>query len=67
MSILKTIRSIEFDKNKKKIFGIKSAILWGHSNKSNSCSPLIYITKPKHVTQEDFDEILEKLDININI
>lgn len=65
MSILEGIRAVEFDKNKRKVFGIKSGILWGHSNKSNSTVPLLYISKPRWMTQEDFDSILEKVDIRI--
>jgi hypothetical protein len=63
MSILDTLRSFEFDRNKKRIFGIKSAIVWGHSKTSNSSSPLLYISKPKHVSQKDFDFMLEHLDL----
>jgi len=63
MSILDSLRSVEFDRNKNKIFGIKSAIVWGYSKDSNSCSPILYISKPKHVSQEDFDFILDHLDL----
>ena len=64
-NILDTIKSIEFDKNRSNIFGIKSGILWGHSNKSNSSSPLLYISKPKSISQEDFEKLLDCLEINI--
>jgi hypothetical protein len=65
MNILESIRSFEFDKNRKKVFGIKSGIVWGHSNKSNSSFPMLYISKPKNISQEDFELLLEKLDISI--
>jgi hypothetical protein len=65
MNILESIRSFEFDKNRKKIFGIKSGIVWGHSNKTNGSFPMLYISKPKSVSQEDFELLLEKLDISI--
>ncbi len=65
MNILDSIRSFEFDKNRKKIFGIKSGIVWGHSNKTNGSFPMLYISKPKSVSQEDFELLLEKLDISI--
>lgn len=65
MNILESIRSFEFDKNRKKIFGIKSGIVWGHSNKTNSSFPMLYISKPKNISQEDFELLLEKLDISI--
>ena len=64
-TILDTVKSIEFDTNKKHIFGIKSGILWGHSNKSNSISPLLYISKPKSVSQEDFEYMLDCLCISM--
>lgn len=63
MAILDEIKSFEYDRNKERIFGIKSAIVWGHY-KSGS-SPLFYITKPKHISQEDFDYILDRLEITI--
>jgi hypothetical protein len=65
MNILDTIRSFEFDKNRNKIFGIKSGIVWGHSNKTNGTFPLLYISKPKHISQEDFELLLDKIDIGI--
>ena len=65
MSILDDLKSIEFDENRKHIFGIKSGIVWGHSNKSNTSSPLLYIQKPKHVSKEDFDLMLSNLEINL--
>jgi hypothetical protein len=64
-NILERIRSFEFDKNRNKVFGIKSAIVWGHSNETNSTFPLFYISKPRSVSQEDFDLMLDKIDIII--
>ena len=65
MSILDTIKSFEYDKNRDAKFGLKSAIIWGHSNKSNSCFPMLYISKPKGISQTDFELLLEKLEITI--
>jgi hypothetical protein len=65
MAILEEIRSCEFDKNEKHLFGIKSAIMWGHSKSSNGMYPLFYIRKPKCITQEDFNDILDHLDFTI--
>lgn len=64
-TILDGIRSFEFDKNRKAIFGIKSGIIWGHSNKTNGSFPILYISKPKGISQEDFELLLDKLDISI--
>jgi hypothetical protein len=65
MTILDTIKSFEFDPNRKKLFGIKSGIVWGYSNQSNSVAPLLYISKPKHISQEDFDLLLSNIEITI--
>lgn len=65
MNILKAIRSFEYDKNRKAIFGIKSAIVWGHSKDTNGSFPMLYISKPKNISQADFELLLDKLDIEI--
>lgn len=66
MNILNKLRAIEFDRNKNKVFGIKSGILWGYSNETNSSFPLLYISKPKHISEEDFEILLNNLEIKIN-
>jgi hypothetical protein len=65
MTILEKIRSFEFDKNRTRIFGIKSAIVWGHSKDTNGSFPMLYISKPKNISQEDFEILLDKIDIEI--
>lgn len=65
MNSLSEIKSIEFDKNRNHIFGIKSGILWAHSKDNSGCSPLLYISKPKHISQEFYEFLLERLEINI--
>lgn len=64
-TILEQIRSFEFDKNRKAIFGIKSGIVWGHSKTTNGSFPMLYISKPKGITQKDFELLLDKIDISI--
>ena len=64
-NILDDIRAIEYDKNHRKLFGIKSAIVWGFSKHTNSCSPLLYISKPKHISQKDYEFLLDKLIIDM--
>jgi len=63
--ILDDIRATEFDQNRSKLFGIKSGILWGHSNKNNSMAPLLYLSRPNHLSQEDFEAILSRVEIRI--
>ena len=65
MTILEKIRSFEFDKNRTRIFGIKSAIVWGHSKDTNGSFPMLYISNPKNISQEDFEILLDKIDIEI--
>ena len=65
MSILDKIRSFEFDRNRTKIFGIKSAIVWAHSKEKSFMFPLLYISKPKNISQEDYEAVLDKLQISI--
>ena len=65
MSIFDKIRSFEFDRNRKHIFGIKSAIVWGHSNKTNGAFPLLYISKPKAISDEEYMELLNSLEISL--
>ena len=67
MSIFDEIKSVEFDRNRNKIFGIKSGIVWGHSKDKNSSFPLLYISKPKHITEEQFNELLDSIEINFII
>jgi hypothetical protein len=64
MSIFDNLRSFSFDKNEKHIFGIKSGIVWGHSNKTNLISPLLYISKPKSISLEEYQELLDMIDIH---
>jgi hypothetical protein len=42
-------------------FGRKSGIVWG--NKVNSTSPIMYLSKPKWVSDEDFAELLNCIQI----
>lgn len=64
MSILDKIKSFEFDKNRNKIFGIKSAIIWGHSKGTNGIFPLLYLYKPKHISQEEYEELINSIEIS---
>lgn len=65
MSILDEIKSFEYDKNRRGLFGIKSGIVWGNKMDDSGMFPLLYIYKPKHISQQDFELILDKLEIGI--
>ena len=63
--ILDNVKSIEFDKNLNHIFGIKSGILWAHSKDGSGTFPLLYISKPKNISREDFEALLERISITV--
>jgi hypothetical protein len=63
--ITRRIKSYEVDTNREHKYGIKSAIVWGHSRDTNSVFPLLYLTKPKGMTQEDYEYLLKKINILI--
>ena len=63
MSIFDEIKSFSYDKNRERLYGIKSAIVWGHSKDSNTIFPLLYISKPRSISQEDYELLLDKLQI----
>lgn len=48
-----------FDWNKDGVLGIKSPILFKEENGKQY--PLIYFKKPKHISQEEFENTLKKL------
>ena len=59
-SVFDNIKSIEFDKNRGKIFGIKSGIIWGHRVDKSMSFPLLYIQKPKAISEKDFENLREQ-------
>jgi hypothetical protein len=63
MNIFDDLKSFSFSPNKNKLFGIKSGIVWGNSKNTNSSYPILYISKPKHISQEDFELMLDCIDI----
>lgn len=63
-SIFNKIKSFEVDKNETKLFGIKPAIIWGNHSKKNEQFPLLYFRKPKNITDEEYSELLNSIEIN---
>lgn len=41
--------------------GYKCAVVWGH--KKASMIPVMYIRKPKHISQEEFDNMMKHIEI----
>lgn len=66
MDILEDIKSIEFDRNRTHVFGIKSGILWANSKKTNGMYPILYISKPKSISQNDFEILLDSIEIRMH-
>lgn len=52
------------DSNPNHIFGIKSAIIWGENE--GSATPLLYLRKPKSVSQEDYDDMVKRIKISFS-
>lgn len=49
--------------NGDKSLGIKSPTLWGLED--GKMYPLVYFRKPKHISQEDFEAFMSRLEITI--
>lgn len=63
MTIFDRIESISFYPTEKKQFGVKSVILWGNSG--NTMFPLAYISKPKSISEDDFNQIVKNMEIKL--
>jgi len=63
MSIFDRIKVFDFDKNRRGVFGIKSAIIWGHCRRPKSIFPVLYISKPRSISPEEFEELLDGIEI----
>lgn len=63
MSIYDEIEDLEFDKNADNKFGIKSPIIWAYSKKTNGMYPVLYLRKPKHISEDFFNELINSLSI----
>ena len=66
-NIIKKLKGTELDRNTTHKYGLKSGILWGHLKEENSCMPLLYISKPRSISQEDFEYILDRLQISLHV
>jgi hypothetical protein len=67
MTIIDRIKSFEFDRNRNNVFGIKAAIVWARTEEGFTLYPLLYISKPRWITQKDYDDILDRLQLSISI
>ena len=59
---MKEIESVSFSRNGF-LPHVKSPIIWGHIGSLSF--PLCYLTKPKSMTQEEFDEFLDNFTFKI--
>lgn len=49
--------------NGEKSLGIKSPTLWGIEE--GKMYPIVFFRKPKHISQEDFDDFMSRIEITI--
>jgi len=61
--IFDEISGIEIDPNLQHKYGLVSGIVWGNSIKVNGTYPIMYLTKPKHVSQHDYEAMLDSIKI----
>jgi len=64
MNILHEIESFGIDRQN--IWG-KSATIYANSAKSNSSYPLLYLRKPKGITDEQYQDLLDAIEIKFII
>ena len=57
-------QKFSFSKHGEKSLGIKSPILWGIEG--GKMYPLVYFHKPKHVSQEEFNQIIERMSLYLS-
>jgi hypothetical protein len=53
---------VSFSISKEGFASIKSCIIW--ANKTGVSRPIMYIRKPKYLTKEQFDEILNSMELS---
>ena len=54
-----------FDKNRDSSFNLKSAIMWEFDYETKMYHPLFYVSKPREVSEEDFNRTLDMIDIHV--
>ena len=57
-------QKFSFSKSGEKALGIKSPILWGIEG--GKMYALVYLRKPKHVSQEEFNQIIERMSLYLS-
>ncbi len=67
--LIGNIKSLILEKSKesrehnKKIFRTSNGILWADQNGRNQYYPILYLKKPKYLSEEEFQKLLDKLEI----
>jgi len=64
MNILNKIKSFGIDRDK---LWSKFATIYANSAETNSIYPLIYLTKPKHISDEEYKDMLDAIEIKFII
>lgn len=55
------------NKRNKKDFGITSAVIWASRKGISGWFPILYLKKPKAISDEEFNTLLESLELKIII
>jgi len=63
MSIFDKLKSFSLCRNENKEYR-KSAIVYGNLKNTNSSYAILYITKPKNISEEEYRELIDALEIN---
>ncbi len=67
--LIKNIKRISLSISKKsreqnkKLFRTSNGILWADQNGDHAYYPILYLKKPKHLSDEEFQKLLDKLEI----
>jgi hypothetical protein len=67
--LIENIKSLVLDKSKelrehnKKIFRTSNGVLWADQIGDPRYYPILYLKKPKHLSEEEFQKLLDKLEI----
>ncbi len=67
--LIKNIKRISLSISKKsreqnkKLFRTSNGILWADQNGRNQYYPILYLKKPKYLSEEEFQKLLDKLEI----
>ena len=48
------------------VFRVKNPVIFGYRQDVNAINPIMYLTKPKHISKEEFKLFLEQMTIYVS-